>query len=321
MLDLKSDYDLNFFTTDSHFHSFPSGHTSTIFAVALVLSLMIPRLKYLFFLVAAIVALSRVIVGAHFFTDIVGGIALAFIGFKFSKLILNKFFITGGNNSLNFFNNAYILIIIGISILSIILAVGPSIDIFISNLFYYGNNQFLIQSYYFITIFFRKIVLGFVLIYLLFFPFFSILFSYNPLFLGYNFKIHNVFYIWFSLFFTLIFIVNIILKALWGRARPNEILELGGKNYFTPWYNISDQCSSNCSFVSGDASVGFSLILLYFLIKKEIYLWAALMLGSLIGLVRIMEGGHFFSDVVNSGLIVFLLNAMIYSYYKKRFNV
>ena len=91
--------------------------------------------------------------GAHFFTDIVGGIALAFIGFKFSKLILNKFFITGGNNSLNFFNNAYILIIIGISILSIILAVGPSIDIFISNLFYYGNNQFLIQSYYFITIF------------------------------------------------------------------------------------------------------------------------------------------------------------------------
>ena len=148
VLDLKSDYDLNFFTTDSHFHSFPSGHTSTIFAVALVLSLMIPRLKYLFFLVAAIVALSRVIVGAHFFTDIVGGIALAFIGFKFSKLILNKFFITGGNNSLNFFNNAYILIIIGISILSIILAVGPSIDIFISNLFYYGNNQFLIQSYY-----------------------------------------------------------------------------------------------------------------------------------------------------------------------------
>ena len=38
---------LKFFTFDSSFHSFPSGHTSTIFSVALVMTLMAPKLKYL----------------------------------------------------------------------------------------------------------------------------------------------------------------------------------------------------------------------------------------------------------------------------------
>ena len=29
-INLETEYNLNFFTTDSHFHSFPSGHTSGI---------------------------------------------------------------------------------------------------------------------------------------------------------------------------------------------------------------------------------------------------------------------------------------------------
>ena len=107
---------------------------------------------------------------------------------------------------------------------------------------------------------------------------------------------------------------------MWGRARPNDILELGGTNLFSPWYQISKQCSLNCSFVSGDAAVGFSLIVFYFLIKKEIYLWLALFFGLVIGTIRIMEGGHFFSDVIFSCLFVFLLNFFIYSYYSKKTN-
>ena len=59
-----------------------------IFAVILALSLMIPKLKYFFYFIAIIVSLSRVVVGAHFLTDIISGGAVAFIGFKFSKLII-----------------------------------------------------------------------------------------------------------------------------------------------------------------------------------------------------------------------------------------
>ena len=35
----------NFFSTDSSFHSFPSGHSSTIVSVAIILGLLIPNLR------------------------------------------------------------------------------------------------------------------------------------------------------------------------------------------------------------------------------------------------------------------------------------
>ena len=58
-------------------------------------------------------------------------------------------------------------------------------------------------------------------------------------------------------------LINLVLKTFWGRARPNDILQLGGKESFSPWYKYSDACVSNCSFVSGDAAGGFSLVILY----------------------------------------------------------
>jgi lipid A 4'-phosphatase len=315
-----TEYNLNFFTTDSHFHSFPSGHTSTIFAVILVLSLMIPKLKYFFYFIAIIISLSRVVVGAHFLTDIICGGAVAFIGFKFSKLILNRFFKIKNNEYPLFFKDNFVVILIFMSTISIILAVAPAFDIFFSNIFYFGENQFLMQSYYATTIFFRKIVLGFILIYILIIPLVSILFPLHQLYFGYHFKKQTIIYIWFSLIFVLLIIINLLLKNMWGRVRPNEILELGGKDYFTPWYQISNQCLSNCSFVSGDAAVGFSLVVFYFIVKKEAYLWLSVFLGSIVGLIRIMEGGHYLSDVIFSGLIVFLVNIIFYSYYLKKFN-
>ena len=53
-----------------------------------------------------------------------------------------------------------------------------------------------------------------------------------------------------------------------------------------------------CSFVSGDASVGFSIIVLYFITKKVLFLYLSLISGILLGFVRIIAGGHFLSDIV-----------------------
>ena len=44
----ENEINYKFFTLDSNFHSFPSGHTATIFAVAMVCILAIPKLKYFF---------------------------------------------------------------------------------------------------------------------------------------------------------------------------------------------------------------------------------------------------------------------------------
>jgi undecaprenyl-diphosphatase len=71
--------------TIPHSHSFPSGHTATAVAGAIMLSSFAPRLAPLFVVLAAAVAYSRVYVGVHFPLDIVGG---ALIGAATALLLL-----------------------------------------------------------------------------------------------------------------------------------------------------------------------------------------------------------------------------------------
>ena len=53
--------------------SFPSSHAVNNFAGALILVFFFPRAKWWFFGIAAIVAFSRVYVGVHYPSDIIGG--------------------------------------------------------------------------------------------------------------------------------------------------------------------------------------------------------------------------------------------------------
>jgi undecaprenyl-diphosphatase len=56
--------------------SFPSGHATTAFAAAVLLSLRYPRGAAVFFGLAVLVGLSRVVLGSHFPSDVVAGAAL-----------------------------------------------------------------------------------------------------------------------------------------------------------------------------------------------------------------------------------------------------
>ena len=58
-------------------NSFPSGHTQTIVAICLGLYLAYPRFAVVYLLLAATVALSRVVVLAHFPGDVLAGAVLA----------------------------------------------------------------------------------------------------------------------------------------------------------------------------------------------------------------------------------------------------
>jgi len=51
--------------------SFPSGHTSTAFALAAALGILFPRGRWLFFSVAALTGLQRISENAHFVSDVV----------------------------------------------------------------------------------------------------------------------------------------------------------------------------------------------------------------------------------------------------------
>jgi undecaprenyl-diphosphatase len=56
--------------------SFPSGHTMTAFSIALVVSYFYPPLEGTLFFVAFSIAVSRIVLGMHFLSDVLAGIVL-----------------------------------------------------------------------------------------------------------------------------------------------------------------------------------------------------------------------------------------------------
>jgi undecaprenyl-diphosphatase len=65
--------------TGSGWDSFPSGHAAASFAVATALAVRFPKVRWIFFAVAAAIAVSRVLRGSHFLTDIVAGAVIGYL--------------------------------------------------------------------------------------------------------------------------------------------------------------------------------------------------------------------------------------------------
>jgi undecaprenyl-diphosphatase len=57
-------------------YSFPSGHTATSFAAAVILAWAVPRRAWLFYVLAVAIGFSRIYVGVHYPIDVLGGAAL-----------------------------------------------------------------------------------------------------------------------------------------------------------------------------------------------------------------------------------------------------
>jgi lipid A 4'-phosphatase len=117
-------------------------------------------------------------------------------------------------------------------------------------------------------------------------------------------------------------VVNSALKDHWGRARPSQVVEFGGAKQFTPALEPSDQCDRNCSFPAGHPAIGFYFLSFALLIPaarpRRIVFGAAILAGSLLGLMRMAQGGHFLSDVVFSGLIVFGVSWLLHDLIVRR---
>ena len=73
LMDSVGAFHLDPFSIKASLASFPSGHATTAFAAATVLGLLTPKWRPALFGLATLIALSRVVVGAHYVSDIVAG--------------------------------------------------------------------------------------------------------------------------------------------------------------------------------------------------------------------------------------------------------
>lgn len=111
--------------------------------------------------------------------------------------------------------------------------------------------------------------------------------------------------------------VNSIFKPYWGRPRPREVIELGGHQQYREFYR-PNLGGPGKSFPCGHCSVGFAYGVLFWLMRRKnlrLGILAGLTsvgLGLAMGVGRIAAGGHFFSDVIFAGLIVYWVCHWLY---------
>lgn len=111
------------------------------------------------------------------------------------------------------------------------------------------------------------------------------------------------------------FIVNFGLKDHFHRARPRDVVEFNGTRLFTPAFQVSNQCNTNCSFSSGDAAGGFfSLALALALSRRRAAYVLALAVGVVMSISRISSGAHFFSDTVTSFFVMLIVADVLFFY-------
>lgn len=107
-------------------------------------------------------------------------------------------------------------------------------------------------------------------------------------------------------------LVNLLLKAHVGRARPDTLADFGGTAQFTPPWQVTSECARNCSFASGEVALAASLAIPILVILwprlsrnrgRLVAVLAAAAYIAVTSLLRIGLGRHFLSDTVYSVLI------------------
>lgn len=100
-------------------------------------------------------------------------------------------------------------------------------------------------------------------------------------------------------------------KDHWGRPRPRQVIQFGGTMTFhQPWQ--PGPAPKNASFPAGHPTAAFYMSAPYFVLRRTksrqalLWLWGGFAFGIIMGAARIIQGGHFLSDVVWSAGFVYI---------------
>lgn len=203
--------------------------------------------------------------------------------------------------------------ILSFMLIALLLTIFPKLDISFSGLFYLFPLDFVYKTNHISVGIFRLV------------PILTSVFgSFCFLYLLYSaYKIKSLsspaFFLFIALAIGPLLLVHYGFNEHFGRARPRHILEFGGNKSFTPAAIISDQCHENCSFPSEHASMGYYFSSFSYIVPvqyKTITFLSGVILGSVIGISRVVQGGHFLSDVIYAGLITFLTNHLCFLFWQ-----
>lgn len=193
-------------------------------------------------------------------------------------------------------------------VLALIFVIWPQIDIAFSQLFYSSEENFVYKNNLLVTSvysLFRDMprfllpVLVLVLIFSLF----------NKLWLGRSSALAEDKILakklrkpWLFLFLVLLIgpgiIVHLVFKENFDRPRPRAVQEFSGTYQFSPAFVIAGESGKHKSFMSGHAAMGFFFIAFAWLVQCRRLLLLGVLIGSLVSFGRILQGGHFLSDVI-----------------------
>ena len=206
-------------------------------------------------------------------------------------------------------NNRWALLLFLLSM--VVLISFPQIDLFIAGLFYdphtqqfpYKNNPVVQFIYWVFAVIHIPVLLGLITA--------GLLIRFNKLKLR-NYRKWSITFLLTALILGPGLLVNTVLKDnSIGRARPVQVENFGGDKQFTPAFVYSGACSKNCSFVSGHAAMGFYFMILGWLFSSRKAFWGGCMVGVVLGLTRIAQGGHFFSDVLFAFWAVYFVISLL----------
>ena len=200
---------------------------------------------------------------------------------------------------------------------TLVFVMFPTLDIHISN-YFFVDGKFISEKYVFIKILRNNLKTLMIVI-----PILSLILLLVFIFIKKNHKFNKKYNL--RLKFALLgyiigpivgcgLIANLYFKDTWGRARPAYIVEFGGEKKYSRPFIKSDQCYKNCSWISGETSGAFSLMLGSLLLRNHLFLVCNYILGLLVFFCRLSMGGHFFSDNIYAFFFMIYL-AYLYKYF------
>jgi lipid A 4'-phosphatase len=99
--------------------------------------------------------------------------------------------------------------------------------------------------------------------------------------------------------------VHWVMKPVWDRARPVNIVEFGGQKEYTNFYHLRAGQDGN-SFPSGHASMAFSMVAFAYIVsqrnRQKVFI-LSFGYGLIASICRVVQGGHYLTDVTFSAIL------------------